>query len=208
MNYGFVASKIDGTEYEFKVNNKMKMPTAYSYKANLPDVLNQGKDPICVPCSISAFINWNINVERNINNGEDHKVDLKSIYKSKTTPGNDGMTFKDAFKFLRNIGVKTDIGNYKIGSYFKIGSILQLKQAIVCNGPCFGALPVYNCNEWEFWDENKSSEYLGGHAIAIIGYNTKGFMIRNSWGKSWGEKGYTLLNYDDFNHFYELWSVV
>ena len=61
MNYGFVASKIDGTEYEFKVNNKMKMPTAYWYKTNLPDVLNQGKDPICVPCSISAFINWNIN---------------------------------------------------------------------------------------------------------------------------------------------------
>lgn len=208
MNYGFVASKIDGTEYEFKVNNKMKMPAAYSYKANLPDVLNQGKDPICVPCSISAFINWNINVSKNINNGEDHKVDLKSIFNSKTTPGNDGMTFKDAFKFLRNTGVKTNIGNYKIGSYFKMGSILQLQQAIVCNGPCFGALPVYNCNEWEFWDENKSNEYLGGHAIAIVGYNTKGFLIRNSWGKSWGEKGYTLLKYDDFSYFYELWSIV
>lgn len=208
MNYGFVASKIDGTEYEFKVNNKMKIPAAYSYKANLPDVLNQGKDPICVPCSISAFINWNINVSKNINNGEDHKVDLKSIFNSKTTPGNDGMTFKDAFKFLRNTGVKTNIGNYKIGSYFKMGSILQLQQAIVCNGPCFGALPVYNCNEWEFWDENKSNEYLGGHAIAIVGYNTKGFLIRNSWGKSWGEKGYTLLKYDDFCYFYELWSIV
>ena len=206
MNYGFVASKIDGTEYEFKVNGKMKMPAAYSYKASLPEVLNQGSDPICVPCSISSFINWNINVTNNINNAEDHKIDLRSIYKSKTTPGNDGMTFKDAFKFLRNTGVNTNIGIYKIGQYFKMGSIIQVQQAIICNGPCFGALPVYSDN-WEFWDKTKGN-LVGGHAIAIIGYNTKGFMIRNSWGKRWGENGYTLLEYKDFDHFYELWSVV
>ena len=207
MTYGFVASKIDGTEYEFKVNTKMKMPRAYSYKSNMPNIINQGSNPICVPCSISAYINWNINIEENISNNVDHKVNLRSIYDSRTTPGNEGMTFKDAFKFLRHTGVETNMGLYKINSYFKMGSILQLQQALICNGPCLGALPVYS-DEWEFWDENKGNNIIGGHAIAIVGYNTKGFIIRNSWGKSWGEKGYTLLSYNDFDYFYELWSIV
>ena len=207
MVYGFVPSKIDGTEHVFKVNKKMKMPVSYSYKDNLPDVLNQGSQPICVPCSVSAFINWCINVDNNYDNKTDHNVDLKSIYSAKTTSGNNGMTFKDAFKFIRTKGVKTNIGLYKVDEYFKIGSIEQLKQALICNGPCLGALPVYN-DGCEFWYETRGDSYLGGHAIAIVGYNQKGFIIRNSWGKYWGDKGYTLIEYEDFNSFYEIWSVI
>ncbi len=29
----------------------------------------------------------------------------------------------------------------------------------------------------------------GGHAIAIVGYDKDGFIIRNSWGTDWGDKG-------------------
>jgi len=208
MVYGFVASKIDGTEHEFKVDEKMKMPVSYSYKNNLPDILNQGSNPICVPCAISAFINWSINVDNNYDTKTDHNVDVKSIYNSRTTPGNTGMTFKDAFKFIRNNGVKTNIGNYNIDEYFRLGSIIQLKQALICNGPCLGALPVYNDIRNDFWYERPGDSFLGGHAIAIVGYNQKGFLIRNSWGKRWGDKGYTLLEYDEFESFYEIWSVI
>ena len=56
-----------------------------------------------------------------------------------------------------------------------------------------------------FWD---GQENLGGHAIAIVGYTKDGFIIRNSWGESYGNKGYSLLPYSDFNKFFEIWTLV
>jgi len=42
------------------------------------------------------------------------------------------------------------------------------------------------------------SEPLGGHAIAILGYNKTGFLIQNSWGTEWGNQGYAVLSYKDW----------
>ena len=207
MNYGFVASKMDGTEQEFKAVKGMEIPTKYSYKKYLPEVINQGARPICVPCSVSAYINWNKNLETG-DNHHDNKIDLSQIYKSRTTEGNNGMTFKDALHFLRHEGVKTENGTFKIKRYAKIGSIIQLKQAIVMNGPCVGGLPVYNEHRDNFWEECYNCNFLGGHAISIVGYNEEGFIIRNSWGKGYGSEGYSVMPYDDFGVFMEIWTVV
>lgn len=207
MNYGFVASKMDGTEQEFKAVKGMEIPKKYSYKKYLPEVINQGSRPICVPCSVSAYINWNKNLETG-DNHHDNKIDLSQIYKSRTTEGNNGMTFKDALHFLRHEGVKTENGTFKIKRYAKIGSIIQLKQAIVMNGPCVGGLPVYNEHIDNFWEECYNCNFLGGHAISIVGYNEEGFIIRNSWGKGYGSEGYSVMPYDDFGAFMEIWTVV
>ncbi|MCP2604629.1 putative Ig domain-containing protein [Candidatus Aminicenantes bacterium AH-873-B07] len=42
------------------------------------------------------------------------------------------------------------------------------------------------------YEPTPSAEYVGGHAIVLIGYNnTKNYWIcKNSWGKNWGENGY------------------
>ena len=38
---------------------------------------------------------------------------------------------------------------------------------------------------------------LGGHAVLVCGYNnkTRQWIVRNSWGTSWGDKGYFYLPY-------------
>ena len=38
----------------------------------------------------------------------------------------------------------------------------------------------------------------GGHAFAIVGYNSKGFWLQNSWGKGWGKGGLGLWQYEDW----------
>jgi len=38
----------------------------------------------------------------------------------------------------------------------------------------------------------------GGHAFAIVGYNADGFIIQNSWGGSWGYRGFAILTYADW----------
>ena len=40
-----------------------------------------------------------------------------------------------------------------------------------------------------------SSKSAQGHAITIVGYNDKGFIIKNSWGRSWGDNGYATVSY-------------
>ncbi|MBQ0930813.1 C1 family peptidase [Ideonella alba] len=38
----------------------------------------------------------------------------------------------------------------------------------------------------------------GGHAFALVGYNTDGFVVQNSWGADWGSHGFALLPYEDW----------
>ncbi|MES2684490.1 MAG: C1 family peptidase [Pseudomonadota bacterium] len=38
----------------------------------------------------------------------------------------------------------------------------------------------------------------GGHAFAIVGYDSDGFIIHNSWGRGWGREGQAVLSYDDW----------
>jgi C1A family cysteine protease len=52
-------------------------------------------------------------------------------------------------------------------------------------------------------------EELGGHAVSIVGYDdvTRSFVIRNSWGESWGEGGFAHVSYDDISGIGdETWS--
>ena len=109
--FGFKPSIIDGTERIFEGNEKIELPEKYTYKAYLTKVLDQGSDSICVPCAVSAYLNW----KENLRNGyiKDNKISLYDIYESRTNDG-DGMTYKDAFHYLRHNGVKSK--NSAIGS--------------------------------------------------------------------------------------------
>lgn len=204
--YGFIPSKIDGTEHIYFGNGvgSDKIPDTYSYKEFLPEILDQGQDSICVPCSISTFLNWRENLKNGSSN--DNHIDYFEIYDIREGK-HDGMTFKDAFNYLRHHGVKSDIGVLKIQEYAMIQSFWALRTAILMNGPCVGALPVYN-NRSDFWNKKPGDFLMGYHAIAIVGYNNDGFLIRNSWGEDFGDEGYTEIPYEEFPKFIEIWTVI
>lgn len=206
-NFGLIKSKMDGSEHIFgSVNTQpTTLPESYSYKPFLPNILDQGSNPICVPCSLSAYLNWKENMKDG--STKDNKVDYMEIFNSRQTLSNDGMSFKDALHYLRHDGVVSDVGLMKINSYAMVMSSYMLKAAIVMNGPCVGGLPVYNYN-YEFWKKNYGDEFLGYHAISIIGYENGEFLIRNSWGKSFGQKGYCSIKESDLNKFIEIWTIL
>jgi hypothetical protein len=48
----------------------------------------------------------------------------------------------------------------------------------------------------------------GGHAVTILGYTEKGFIIANSWSEEWGAGGFALLPYEDYIlHATDVWVV-
>lgn len=57
-----------------------------------------------------------------------------------------------------------------------------------------------------------NEESLGGHAVLVCGYNdlTQQWIVRNSWGASWGDKGYFYLPYKyllDSSLATDLWCI-
>jgi hypothetical protein len=84
----------------------------------------------------------------------------------------------------------------KIASYFNLGTDLKAWRSwLAQKGPILTRLEVDKT-----WDDatdtnGKMATYRprtarGGHAVAIVGYTRTGFIVRNSWGTGWGDKGF------------------
>lgn len=54
----------------------------------------------------------------------------------------------------------------------------------------------------------KRDESIGGHAVLCVGYDMakKAFKVRNSYGKTWGEKGYFWLPFDFADNPQWMWD--
>lgn len=205
--YGWTPSKLDGTELKFIEPKNLKIPNEYSYVNNLPIIENQGNTNMCVVYALSAHLDWNYNIDHGINNKSSIKIDKHKLYDIRENKLEDsGMTFKEALDFLKKKGITSKNGLIKIDRYLKVNSFIALKYALIMNGPCVAGLYVRNPDANDFW--NGGSTIYGGHAVAIVGYNEKGFIIRNSWGTSYGERGYFILKYEDFNKIIECWTIV
>jgi C1A family cysteine protease len=84
----------------------------------------------------------------------------------------------------------------KILSYFNVGQNLSnWKTWLATKGPILTRLDVDRT--WDDATDNAGNmdEYQpdttrGGHAVAIVGYKRDRFIVRNSWGTGWGDKGF------------------
>ncbi|CAE7569754.1 unnamed protein product [Symbiodinium pilosum] len=47
-----------------------------------------------------------------------------------------------------------------------------------------------------------TDQQLGGHAVCAVGYDDfkQCFIVRNSWGEGWGDKGYFYMPYEYMCH--------
>jgi len=104
----------------------------------------------------------------------------------------------------------------RIVAYLSVqNNIEAIKKAVYYNSPVTGAFRIYpnfrdskNTGVLPMPESNMVSD--GGHAILIVGWNDnkKAFIAKNSWGTSWGDKGYLWIPYDLFpKHTYSFWCI-
>ena len=191
--FGYIKSKLDGTEYEFKPKQSIQIPEKFSYQNILKPIINQGNQNICVSCSIDCFLNFQENI---IN--QTPKFDNK-IHINYVDMTSNGIQIKQALSQLYHQNI--------ISGYYKVGNFEIAKIALMVNGPLIIGLPVYNSSITKFWLPNYNREIEGYHAVAIVGFNTQGMIIRNSWGTSYGQKGYAIIDYSEVSNVIELWSM-
>jgi len=84
----------------------------------------------------------------------------------------------------------------KIASYFNLGSNQSNWRAwLATKGPILTRLGVdatwdNATNTQGNMDVYQPNTVRGGHAVALVGYKPGRFIVRNSWGTSWGDKGF------------------
>ncbi|MEC1744096.1 stalk domain-containing protein [Schinkia azotoformans] len=130
-----------------------------------------------------------------------------------------------------NLETYENAKNYKVKTYAQVETVEDMKQALVEEGPILAGV-IVTTNFYENkdgWIDLPGGYFLGGHALAITGYDDnlthtypdgttrKGFFrMINSWGTDWGNKGYAWLPYDyvkfesdlGMKFFMEAWTSV
>jgi len=111
-------------------------------------------------------------------------------------------------------GFATRAASTTLGVYYRIDtkSITDMQAAISQHGAIFVSAFTH-----EGWDEVPDLKTMpkshadvpvihfdgrpsqdGGHAFALVGFNTDGFLLQNSWGDKWGAGGFAVLGYLDW----------
>lgn len=121
-----------------------------------------------------------------------------------------------------------DAPNYKVSKYMRVMGIQAVKECLAAGYPVVAGMDVYS--QFESQEAAKTGivripstfeKPIGGHAVTIVGYQDtpkfspgywKGggkWIMRNSWGADWGDKGYFYLAYDYTNLGYmtEFWTA-
>ena len=101
---------------------------------------------------------------------------------------------------------KTDALNRKVTRYERVTNFNGCIDALTNGYPVIIGFHVYSSFMSASvartgnmpYPNTKREKLLGGHAVLLVGYNKtkKVFIVRNSWGESWGDKGYFYMPFD------------
>ena len=110
---------------------------------------------------------------------------------------------------------QADAARRPLGAYYRINkdSIADMQAAIFEVGAIYCSSSVH---EGWFLSKQKQLSVIppkaksaGGHAFAIVGYDSRGFIVQNSWGPEWGYLGFAILAYEDWvKHGTDAWVAV
>jgi len=186
-------------------------------------ILDQRSEGACTGFGLAAIINL-LNRRR----GSKVRVSPRMLYEMARLhdewPGEDyaGSSCRGAIKGWYNMGVCADskwpyverrpgsltVERAKAARDNTIGAYYRVQPAIADFHAALNEAGAIYCsaNTHAGWMRpNKRSGTIpfvkqpqGGHAFAIVGYNSKGFWVQNSWGRGWGKGGLGLWQYEDW----------
>lgn len=211
-------------QIEGLLNPDFELPKTLDYRDDLPPVWDQGVDGPCSAYASAAMKQW----QEKKDYGLKKSLSKYFIYSLRSNYPNRGMYARDTMQILQKYGVPTEKSfkkkwkskddipqevldealNHKIIGYAKVNTVDGLKKSLYKNGPCYATFPVYS-NEPEFWKPSfGKNKIIGGHAVCIVGYTKDGFIVRNSWGWDWADRGHSIYHYEDWGSHMEVWTTI
>ena len=198
-------------------------PTTLDYRSELPRVRDQYDSAQCAAFAACAMKEW----QERRDSEYTGFFDPEFIYDLRENKPAAGMNARNVMAILYKHGALTQVdkvidnntpeaaSNYKIRGYAQVYDIKTLKKALYRNGPCLWAGPMYNKKSSKMWDiktahsEGNTEDHIhSAHAMAIVGYNDEGFILRNSFGADWSDDGHCVFPYTDWRMKYEIWTCI
>lgn len=200
ITYGYIPSQLDGTEYQADFGD-FKIPTSFTYQPIMPPVRDQGRESTCVCQTLTGMLDVQRNSETGIMN-KCNEFSIYELYNQRSNKPGEGMMIKEGLSILKHKGLNGE----KIDNYAMCTSVAVAKQALVSNGPLAIGMMVYNNGTDRYWE--KRGARMGGHCTMLVGFDENGFIMRNSWGTSYGNQGYIKLPFKDFEKYVmECWTI-
>ncbi len=203
----------------------LSLPKVFDPRLKLLAVRDQGVQGSCVAQATACL--KEIQEKKNV--GFEDYMSPQYVYNNRINQPAEGMYSRDSMKILYKKGIVPEEEypygvfesadqipnninlkalNYKASGYAFVNTIETMKAAIYRSGACIIMVPVYS-NSKDMWRPTKVGDIAQGlHAMAVVGWNEFGFIVRNSWGVQWGNAGYTVFEYKDWGMHCEAWTLI
>lgn len=224
--FGALKSPFDARDYKL-VASAETFPDTFE----LPKVTvkNQGSVSSCVAHATSSVVEYHHKRQHN----EKKSFSTEFIYGLRDVGYyvGEGMYIRNALNTLRKYGdvPTTDLkGNneyqkamkivnakldelkdkaypHRVSSYFRVYDENAIKEALMKHGYVVVSM---NWHQGATLVDNvytPTDKVSGRHAVIIYGWNEKGWLVQNSWGTYWGNKGRFIIPFDF--KFNEMWGI-
>jgi len=221
--YGWKKQKDDARDYKFVHEQTLdSLPKSIDLRPQMPPVYDQGQLGSCTANSIAALVQKDKNIspsrlfiyynERAIEGTikQDAGANIRDGIKTINTLGVCSETTipYDISKFTKKPSKKAykEALQNKDNSYHAVAQTeLDIKAALVAGLPISFGFEVKQSFESSvvastgIYQPKANETILGGHAVCIVGYDDdkQMFIVRNSWGDTWGLQGYFWMPYTE-----------
>jgi C1A family cysteine protease len=165
------------------------------------------KHPAFVPSRLFIYYNERV-LEGTVN--EDAGAEIRDGMKVVANLGapHESLWWYNTSKFAikPNKKVYADGLKHTVSEYLSVDNtnLDDMRAALASGYPVVGGFSVYESFESNVVATTgivpmpaKTEQMVGGHAILVVGYDDSKswFIVRNSWGADWGDKGYFYIPY-------------
>ncbi len=170
-------------------------------------LLKQDAARAFTPSRLFIYYNERV-IEKTVStdHGAQLRTGIKTVHKQGVCPENMWPYQEDKFAHKPHPNCYAEALKNQAISYHRVSRNLnQMKSCLAEGYPFVFGFTVYDYFEGDDIKKTgklnmpkKGEAEAGGHAALVVGYveSSKRFIVRNSWGPEWGNKGYFTIPYD------------
>jgi C1A family cysteine protease len=174
--------------------------TANSIAGALQFLQAMKPEPLVMPSRLFIYYNERV-MEGTVDSdaGAELKDGIKAVNQQGVCPESEWPYDASLLTFQPDAACYTDASKEMLLQYLSVdNTVLDDIKAALVQGPVVGGFSVYDSFESDAVAQsgmvpmpNLATESVqGGHAILVVGYDSDRFIVRNSWGPTWGNGGY------------------